>query len=406
MFFAPRPLGVQVAGATVTVTTMVFGMVLFLSLFYAPALPSSHALTHRLPLSSVLPHPVLRSSSFLPHPTTTVRTTHRSDVYRSAATDRPLTGPAPRSPRWPPVFPFLLLASGALAWVAKVSRRDVAATEVSEPLAPAAKFLLDVGASCQCKRGKVCRAGPQPWRGLADVDCGEDSFFMTSRCLGVADGVTGSRTPDSDPSVLANRLMEYAQADAIAREFHEDVSPVDIMQTAYDKVAAEGTAQGATTALVACVCRSGSLTTATLGDSTLIVVRDHNVVFRTTNTWWDFSFPYMLTVPAKTSAPIPSRTPKDCCVERFQLQPDDLLVAATDCVWDNLFLPDVLNALAAARGSPPGDVAQSLLREAVAASEDRYRRTPYVLAADEAGLDHQGGKPDDCTVVVARVVLA
>eukprot|EP00667_Euglena_gracilis_P008305 EG_transcript_8403 len=282
-----------------------------------------------------------------------------------------------------------------------------AAVDLSDVDSSVAVFALQSAAASQCQRGKVCQAGPQPWRGpqYEELNCGEDSFFLASHALGLADGVAGSRTPDSDPSILANKLMQYAQEVVVQQPSGNDASPLAIMQEAYNRTTSEALC-GAATVLIACVGNAGELRTANLGDALLLVIREGAVAFQTGQTVWGFNFPYMLygTVPCGIQPSVQRNVPEESVVEHFQLQDGDLIVVGSDGVWDNLFVEEVLKILAASPDAAPEVLAAAILKDAVAASESRYRRTPFMVQADSEGMDHQGGKPDDCTVLVSRVL--
>lgn len=55
------------------------------------------------------------------------------------------------------------------------------------------------------------------------------------------------------------------------------------------------------------------------------------------------------------------------------------------------------------QGSGPENLAWYIAENALYNSLDKYSETPFSAAAKEAGGRHQGGKPDDITVVVAFV---
>ena len=117
--------------------------------------------------------------------------------------------------------------------------------------------------------------------------------------------------------------------------------------------------------------------------------------------------------------------PSDAQLLSLPLVPGDMLVAATDGFFDNLFPEDVvkvINSKRKPRGGAPGlpsDVVgedPALLREALASLATRLgrcaaevaksetKRTPFAVAAGKAGWFYEGGKVDDTTVVACVAI--
>ena len=113
----------------------------------------------------------------------------------------------------------------------------------------------------------------------------------------------------------------------------------------------------------------------------------------------------------------------DCfCLLLFQNLSGDIIVLATDGLFDNVFDEEIASicthALASDRRGPGGgaglEADARALAEAVAFTAHRYaqdphQRTPWSVAASETGMSWArfftkgGGKMDDVTVVVAIV---
>ena len=94
----------------------------------------------------------------------------------------------------------------------------------------------------------------------------------------------------------------------------------------------------------------------------------------------------------------------------------DLLVLATDGLFDNVTEEEVLEVVestaqsAAEEGARPGvdeqALATALARRALERSLDRDVDSPFALLAKDNDIMWGGGRPDDITVIVARVDVA
>lgn len=251
---------------------------------------------------------------------------------------------------------------------------------------------------------------------------GEDSYFAcdSSRSFGVADGVGGWAEAGVDPGLFARRLLKYAHED-----IHKTlpVKEVDLEHVlwAADLRIREEQLQGGTTALL------GQLTGSTaavlnLGDSGVIFLRPAlrtppgstspllfpRILFRSSDQTHYFNCPYQLG-SSKACAEVPD-------LFRVRVRAGDLILAATDGIFDNLF-DHQLQALVAHhlgavwRGGVEVQPQLQALAEGVTRKAQRIGKqqdnkdviTPFALAAHSEGLNFRGGKLDDATVVVGLV---
>jgi protein phosphatase PTC7 len=223
--------------------------------------------------------------------------------------------------------------------------------------------------------------------------CGEDAFFISEdkRVLGVSDGVGGWGEVGVDPSLYSRCLMTHSAQKVTASNARD---PVEIMQAGYDHCTK---VMGSATAVV--VSLDGkNLRAANLGDSGVMVVRDDKVLLRSKEQQRGFNFPYQLGTNSED-------TPKRADRYELPMQPADIVVIATDGFWDNLFDQKILQLINGWKNSNGGKVdklAKILAEEAERVSLSRDR-TPFQVAAANAGLRFNGGKEDDITVVVGVV---
>lgn len=263
---------------------------------------------------------------------------------------------------------------------------------------------------------------------------GEDSYFAcsASRSFGVADGVGGWAESGVDPGQFARRLLCLAHERIEAYGQNE----ADLQDAFLDAAARlqEEQMPGGTTALLGQL-NGTTLSLLNLGDSGAMLLRPAlrtppgadrplffpRVVFRSSDQTHYFNCPYQL-----GSGNAPLEAPD---FVRVRVRPGDLVIAATDGVFDNLFDHQV-QAIVARHLGPAwmtragwqgkfgversgeavvphlSGLAVSITKQAQRVGQQEDHRdiiTPFALSAHSEGLGFRGGKLDDTTVVVGLV---
>nr|POF12912.1 protein phosphatase 2c like 7, mitochondrial [Quercus suber] len=294
-------------------------------------------------------------------------------------------------------------------------------------------------------------------------DSGEDAFFVTTVggnannvAFGVADGVGGWQESGVDPSVFSNALCGLMAGTAYAQEGlaeRQSVRPRELLQIAYDAVIANPRIlAGGCTASLAVANAEGQMETANLGDSGFLIIGPGKVIYRSESQTHAFNTPYQLSkVPAKMQAQSAifggathfSEVPKQADVETHRLNHGDIVLFATDGVWDNLSAQDTLVIVTkimekngfwsksdssagretilntslvqtlpqsiddnSAETFLPGLLARAVMREAKVAGLDQKRNSPFAKEVKRhyPGEAWRGGKPDDIAVVACVAV--
>jgi protein phosphatase PTC7 len=179
---------------------------------------------------------------------------------------------------------------------------------------------------------------------------------------------------------------------------------------------------GSSTACVMRLCpKRTNLLAANLGDSGFAVVRDGQVHFQSSPLQHFFDCPYQFGARGFTTA---TDTAEDAAEVQVELQPGDVVLAATDGLWDNLPESEWLQMIPR---SPEQleQAAVAIAKRAREHMEDDSFHSPYAQEALKQGFDipwHQkllkakikgmkvelgrlsGGKIDDVTVVLAMAV--
>lgn len=225
---------------------------------------------------------------------------------------------------------------------------------------------------------------------------GEDACFVSesNNALGVADGVGGwVRIPESNSSKYSNDLMFYSN------QFSELENPMEILEKAYDSI--NKSVIGSSTATVAKLV-GNQLHIANVGDSGCALFREFTSVYQTKPTLHGFNFPYQLGFMSST---VPANGTHDW----ITVEGGDVLVCASDGLWDNVYMREIESTLVAANswGKDPAGfaalAARTLAEKAIKYGADRDRRTPFADESHKHNKEWRGGKLDDSTVVVSMV---
>lgn len=207
------------------------------------------------------------------------------------------------------------------------------------------------------------------------------------------------------------------------------LDPVGYLQSAYEETLRATTSPtewlGTTTSATAILhwtkeqdgTKKPLLYVTNLGDCKILVIRpsENKVLFRTAEQWHWFDCPMQL---GTNSIDTPR---KDAVLSKVAVQEDDIVLAVSDGVMDNLWEHEVLKVIVdsinkwdEARDAPKilaqhphlADernvyVARELLNAALTIARDPFAESPFMEKAVDEGLAIEGGKMDDISVVVA-----
>ena len=261
-------------------------------------------------------------------------------------------------------------------------------------LAKATSVRVSQSNIAESSKKKRARTGVR--RGVA----GEDAYVVSPQVLGVADGVFSWVHSGVDSSLFSTAILDGV-VDALKNsDSLGDALSVSFAQVVRDSIKGSATVclcqfiRNAQNKIVACEVLN-------LGDSGLLLVRGgERIVFRTDELEHDFGYPLQL---GHHEA---SDSVSDADVERIDVYADDVLILATDGLFDNVTDEEILAETSTwlkTPNSPERDLANALVRRAFGASQDPKATTPYSLAASHVfDLAFSGGKTDDITVIVAR----
>jgi protein phosphatase PTC7 len=157
-----------------------------------------------------------------------------------------------------------------------------------------------------------------------------------------------------DPADFAHGFCDYMAHAAYthrAEDWNPPLNARSLMQRGYEDICRDETVKaGGSTACVAIAKGEGSLEVANLGDSGFVQLRLNAIHAASEPQTHAFNTPYQLSiVPEKVLAQAAAfggqqlcDFPKDANVSQHELRHGDVLVFASDGVWDNLSSGDIL----------------------------------------------------------------
>ncbi|KAJ4575521.1 Protein phosphatase 2C 7 [Exophiala dermatitidis] len=286
-------------------------------------------------------------------------------------------------------------------------------------------------------------------------DSGQDAYFAVrvgkdsdTTAFAIADGVGGWGEHGIDPADFSHGLCSYMAETALSWPKGERLTPQRLLEIGYEKTINDPTIRaGGTTACVAVTQGDGRTRIANLGDSGFLQLRLGKVHHYSIPQTHAFNTPYQLSLTppeilaqAMIFGGVPlNDKPDRADLADHMLRHGDVLVLATDGVWDNLNSHDVLSIVSRTmratgawlRTPDQGDtispvlgelvdkttamqkhklpatlqsfLAATIVGEAKAASENSKRDGPFAkeMQKNFPFDPWHGGKVDDIAVLVA-----
>lgn len=154
---------------------------------------------------------------------------------------------------------------------------------------------------------------------------------------------------------------------------------------------------------------SGWLDLANLGDSCAVVFRRGHLQLMTERRQHSFNKPLQLTLDPSGKA---RGNPNEADHQRLRLENGDVLIMATDGLWDNMFMDQIEERLhsyqASALSTGDFDIEAFVLElintaRQTSIVEFQANVTPFAIESEKAGTPRPGGKKDDITIIVSLV---
>ncbi|XP_072325227.1 protein phosphatase PTC7 homolog isoform X1 [Scyliorhinus torazame] len=241
---------------------------------------------------------------------------------------------------------------------------------------------------------------------------GDDACFVATHrladVLGVADGVGGWWDYGVDPSQFSTTLMQTCER-LVQEGLFVPSNPVGILTASYNEMLQnKAPLLGSSTACLVILDRQKRcLYTANLGDSGFLIVRDGKIIHRSDEQQHYFNTPFQLAIaPPEARDSILNDSPETAEGSTFNVEVGDIILTATDGLFDNM--PDymILQQLRQLKDSSYQSLkntVKSIAKQAQQLAYDPNYMSPFAQHACENGLNVQGGKPDDITVLLSVV---
>ena len=292
------------------------------------------------------------------------------------------------------------------------------------------------------------------------------SYSSEQVYLCAADGVGSWRQYGIDPRQFSHRLVENArtviEADAehrrAVRDFvagdspEQPIHPLDVVIDAWTQTCNEKITGSSTICVATLDAKLNQLLYTNLGDCGLMVIRhidseiagymrvrntprhkrkhDLRIAYLSQQQLRSFNLPYQLGFSDIPQHKGSFETPFDADTASISVMPGDIVLMATDGLFDNLDLDEIVDEvskweqqwfgssgsggdrqvqvqdlqLPSANGQDAlNDLAKGIVNKARELSLDSKRDSPFALLAKENDIMWGGGMPDDTTVVVARL---
>eukprot|EP00118_Oscarella_pearsei_P001991 m.9148 g.9148 ORF g.9148 m.9148 type:complete len:287 (+) comp21128_c0_seq2:91-951(+) len=236
---------------------------------------------------------------------------------------------------------------------------------------------------------------------------GQDAYFVsqTTTCtaVGVADGVGSWVESGVDPSVFPSVLMQKC-SEAVTSG---SVVPSVILDKAFTSMQkASKPVAGSSTACLAVILGS-ELSTANLGDSGFVVVRNHTLVLSSEAQMHTFNYPYQLSILPEGKSTENSLSSAAADTRAFQLEIGDVVIVATDGLFNNLYNDQILSHASLVEVSDEKSLRRlvaALVNEAKTLSFDMKNFSPFAEESTRV-YSHRlmGGRPDDITVIALGI---
>ncbi|KAL4281569.1 hypothetical protein GQ457_03G004700 [Hibiscus cannabinus] len=232
---------------------------------------------------------------------------------------------------------------------------------------------------------------PNPTKAFAG---GEDAYFIAHQnWLGVADGVGQWSLEGISVGVYAKELIEHCERIVSDRNGVPITDPVEVL----NRAAANIQSCGSSTVLAA-YFDDRALHVANIGDSGFMIIRNGAVFKRSSPMLYEINFPVQIEKGDHPSDFVE--------VYRIELDENDVIITATDGLFDNLYEKDIASIVfkSLQENLKPQEIAELLATRAQEVGQLSLVRSPLSDEVQAAGyVGYRGGKLDDVTVIVSLV---
>lgn len=228
--------------------------------------------------------------------------------------------------------------------------------------------------------------------------------MASSYVLAVADGVSEWGERGIDSGVYSQGIIDHIYHDVTADDFvlFNDVADPKAVLVRAAAAMQRREVKGSCTVAVCSLQEDHTMRIAWVGDCGCVVFRRGRSIFETTPRMHDPQRPYQIGNESRTRA-------IDADTAQISLEPDDVVLVATDGILDNVFMTDLSKLIEADSTSLSGSM-NELSRKIVEAAGQVVDgmgsgTSPFRERMLDRGYDWpQPGKRDDMAIAIGRVV--
>ena len=228
---------------------------------------------------------------------------------------------------------------------------------------------------------------------------GEDSHFYNETLLVVADGVGGWNNKGVDPALFSKQLVINTVKAFSNTSVSESVIK-NLLQEVIDSM--ENILGSSTLSILLFDKPNHLMRTCYIGDSLYLIARYNQIFeleFVSKEQSHGFNLPYQIGKKCDDS--------ETATITTHKLQNKDVVILATDGLWDNLSIPLILSTINSIK-TDDGFVdtkalSEVLVKKAQIVSFNKKAATPFSLKAQKYRILLPGGKIDDTTVICSQV---
>lgn len=238
---------------------------------------------------------------------------------------------------------------------------------------------------------------------------GEDAYKISDHIYIIADGVGGWNSKGVDPSLFSKTLVNntYKVFDIQNESLHScELYEIKFRMMMQEAINVSLKIKGSSTISILSIDpikRKGI--SGYIGDS-LIVVMSYNlyknkyqVKFISTEQTHGFNIPYQVGYDCDSA--------ENAIITEHQLCNLDIIIMASDGLWDNLSIKSILNLINQVKDEyniiDCEQISHLLVKQAQVVSYSKSAITPFSLKSKESGGNKVGGKMDDISVIVLQI---
>lgn len=289
-----------------------------------------------------------------------------------------------------PIFPDKLtknnvrkLLTSSNGWLLQAKLRE----RENETRSTSATFTAAYGASKSSDEVKDTQRSPETF--------GEDTVgldFSSGRFFAVADGVGGAENSEVLSRVAVKAVESFISHNSRTEKIPMSPKLLQALVYTTHTLMIRLQHQGSTTLTFGVITPQRELFVTHIGDCQVLVIRKNEFVFATQEQWLQPNMPNQMNSAFRLD-------PKSIHIYSFQLQKDDIVIATSDGVADNIFPEDVLQ-IQKRLGGDVDRLAHDLVELAVRSGNGEFGfKIPFNVKL----RTEFPGKRDDSTVVVIKV---